>query len=90
MSSSSSSMSALLPATEPLPAMGAAGFSLLSFNVLIPNSVDGWWTYKYYKAGAISEECTKWPARVGLMRERLLGSGADVICLQETSPEGFD
>lgn len=36
---------ALLPATSSLSAIAHAqgGFSLLSYNVLRPNSIDGWW-----------------------------------------------
>ena len=58
-----------LAADAPLPSMGAQGVSVLSWNVLLPNSVDGWWIYKYYGADANAAGAPAWPARAALLRE---------------------
>jgi len=76
----------LVPARTPLPSLGPAGFTIMSFNVLIPNSVDGWWTYKYYGPGE-TDSC--WAARCPLLQQRILGCSADIVMLQECSPESF-
>lgn len=39
----------VVPAPSPLPDLGSGGFSISTFNVLLPNSIDGWWIYKYYQ-----------------------------------------
>jgi endonuclease/exonuclease/phosphatase family metal-dependent hydrolase len=60
---------------------------VLTYNVLLPNSKDGWWIYKYYREpGKYSE----WPARQALLQKQILGTGADVVCLQEVSDLSFD
>ena len=55
---------------------------------MLPNSVDGWWLYKYYGPG-VPDAATAWEARQALMKERLLAADPDVICLQETSDKSF-
>ena len=83
-------MRALLPASAPLPLLDSgAGFSILTYNVLMPNSVDGWWIYKYYGPDTPAE-ATTWDHRQQLLRERVVGSGADIVCLQECSPQSFE
>ena len=80
----------LLPAAGALPSLEVStGFSIMTYNVLIPNSVDGWWCYKYYGPN-VPAEATGWPHRQSLLRERIVGSGADIVALQETSPESFE
>ena len=79
----------LLPAASPLPALGARGFSLLSLNVLLPNSVDGWWIYKMYGPG-VPDAATTWKARQSLLKDLLLRADADIVALQETSAESFE
>ena len=76
-----------------LPQLGPSGLTLLTWNVLIPNSNDGWWIYKMYEpagsagsaGGPAADVHTTWAHRQGLMRERLLEAAPDIICLQETS-----
>jgi hypothetical protein len=73
-----------------LPQLGPSGLTLLTWNVLIPNSNDGWWIYKMYEptgsaGGPAADVHTTWAHRQGLMRDRLLEAAPDIICLQETS-----
>ena len=79
----------LLPADTALPALGQAGFSLLSLNVMLPNSFDGWWLYKMYPP-SVMEEAHPWRARRALLKEQLLTADADVVCLQETCAASFE
>ena len=79
----------LQPAYTPLPSSTAAGsVSVLSFNVLIPNSSDGWWVYKYYGNDTPIVHTT-WAARQALLSERLRCANADIVMLQETVGESF-
>ena len=78
----------LLSPSAALPCLGTKGLTILTWNVLLPNSKDGWWLYKYYGPG-VPAEATTWEARQALMKERLLSADADVICLQETSSLSF-
>ena len=77
------------PATLPnLP----NSLSVLSYNVLLPNSVDAWWTYKMY-APPLSEanrHVAAWSHRRDLLKNRIGLVNADVVCLQEVSPESFE
>ena len=82
--------SMLIPASSPLPRLDpSAGFTILTYNVLIPNSNDGWWCYKYYGPG-VPVEKTTWAHRQSLLRDRIVGSGADIVALQETSADSFE
>mmetsp|Transcript_94967 Transcript_94967/g.245294 ORF Transcript_94967/g.245294 Transcript_94967/m.245294 type:complete len:541 (+) Transcript_94967:102-1724(+) len=63
-------------------------FTCLSYNVLLPNSQDGWWIYKYYRE-LDSEAMAAWPARQALLREQLLAAAPDFICLQEVCELSF-
>ena len=74
-------MVALLPASTPLP-RPPNGFSLVSLNVLLPNSIDGWWLYKYYPPG-VPDAAMAWPARAALLESLLLRADPDIVCLQE-------
>jgi mRNA deadenylase 3'-5' endonuclease subunit Ccr4 len=65
--------------------------SVLSYNVLLPNSVDGWWTYKMYMP-PLPEELqyqSSWEYRQDLLKDRIQLVNADVVCLQEVSPKSF-
>eukprot|EP00750_Incisomonas_marina_P012226 INCI16666.1.p1 GENE.INCI16666.1~~INCI16666.1.p1 ORF type:complete len:689 (-),score=155.48 INCI16666.1:45-2111(-) len=64
-------------------------FTVMSYNVLIPNSKDGWWIYKMYRCDTPHED-TEWPARQKLLQKQLLDSGADIICLQEMAGWSID
>ena len=83
----------ILDADAPLGAAlpsPAAGFTVLSYNVLLPNSAEhGWWVSKYYEP-SVPPEQRAWPHRQALLRQGLLGAAADILCLQETTPECFD
>lgn len=70
-------------------AAGTTGLSVLCYNVLLPNSVDGWWVYKYYDYDAPAS-VSAWPHRQQLLRDHILHADADVVCLQEVAPESFE
>ena len=73
-----------------LPELEGAGFTLSSYNVLLPNSSDGWWIYKYYQRH-VEQEQRLWQHRSQLTKNNLIGSGggADIVCVQETSADSF-
>jgi len=59
----------------------------MSYNVLLPNSQDGWWIYKYYREQGSH---TPWPARQALMKSQFQQALTDIICLQEVSDLSFE
>jgi len=69
-----------------------ACLSVLSYNVLLPNSQDGWWNYKMYlpPLAPPDEDIFTWEYRKSLLRERIGLIDADVVCLQEVSPLSFE
>lgn len=87
-------------------ALPAHVLSVLTYNVLLPNSIDGWWTYKMYNDpkhlqlmephdenandGPSPFSVSSWDYRRNLLKERIGSIGADVVCLQEVSPESFE
>jgi mRNA deadenylase 3'-5' endonuclease subunit Ccr4 len=81
----------MVPAAAPLHAAAEqlGGFSLISYNVLLPNSLGGWWVFKYYDA-AIPDDARTWTHRQGLLSATLLGAMADIVCIQEASGETFE
>ena len=64
-------------------------FSILSWNILLPNSRDNWWCHKQYASNVDMSKRT-WPHRRGLIRERIAAAEADVVCIQEADGETFD
>ncbi|KAL7534215.1 hypothetical protein ACHAXR_009884 [Thalassiosira sp. AJA248-18] len=74
-----------------LPRIPAA-LSVLSYNVLLPNSQDGWWTYKMFlpPLGPEEDHISSWDYRKSLLRERIGLIDADVVCVQEVSPLSFE
>ena len=66
--------------------------SVLSYNVLLPNSADGWWTYKMYMPPLPDElqYASSWDYRRDLLKKRIQLIDADVVCLQEVSPKSFE
>lgn len=76
------------PATLPSP---TDSLSVLSYNVLLPNSVDAWWTYKMYSPplSEANRNIAAWSHRRDLLKDRIGLVNADVVCLQEVSPESF-
>jgi mRNA deadenylase 3'-5' endonuclease subunit Ccr4 len=82
---------ASLPQTVTLAPPPQEHLSVLSYNVLLPNSVDGWWTYKMYMP-PLPEELqyqSSWDYRRDLLKNRIQLVNADVVCLQEVSPKSF-
>jgi mRNA deadenylase 3'-5' endonuclease subunit Ccr4 len=66
--------------------------SVLSYNVLLPNSEDGWWTYKMYMPPFPEElkYASSWDFRRDLLKDRIQLIDADVVCLQEVAPKSFE
>mmetsp|Transcript_17213 Transcript_17213/g.25630 ORF Transcript_17213/g.25630 Transcript_17213/m.25630 type:complete len:450 (-) Transcript_17213:28-1377(-) len=69
-----------------------ACLSVLSYNVLLPNSQDGWWNYKMYlpPLSPPDEDISTWEYRKSLLIERIGLIDADVVCIQEVSPLSFE
>jgi endonuclease/exonuclease/phosphatase family metal-dependent hydrolase len=63
--------------------------SVMTYNVLLPNSMDGWWTYKMYSPN-VDPEVSSWQYRRNLLKGRIAEINADVVCLQEISPASFE
>lgn len=74
-------------ADEPLPKSDDHTFTCMSYNVLLPNSKDGWWIYKYYRSAG---EQSEWPARQMLLKRQIQEVAADIVCLQEVSDLSFE
>jgi len=66
--------------------------SVISYNVLLPNSVDGWWNYKMYNPPLPPDQAfaSTWEHRKSLLKERIQAVDADIVCLQEVSPVSFE
>ena len=64
--------------------------SILSWNILLPNSKDGWWCYKTYSPRHnMDPASTEWPARRSLIRSVIERMDADIVCLQELCGDSF-
>jgi mRNA deadenylase 3'-5' endonuclease subunit Ccr4 len=86
-----SSMIKLLHNRSPAPRLSSSSLSIISFNILLPNSADGWWCYKMYSPrNNVDPSQTEWPARRALIRQTIVDADCDVVCLQETSGESFN
>ena len=80
----------ILPANSP-SFSHQSDITLLSYNCLLPNSIDGWWIYKYYDTNRVPTKHTEWPHRKALLKGQLWGEEKmDVVCLQETCAESFE
>ena len=88
----------ILPARQPLPSFIISArseknkeecFSLLSWNILLPNSQDNWWCHKQYSSSVAMDKRT-WKHRQSLIKERLLHSAADIVCIQEADGDTFE
>ena len=67
------------------------GISVLSYNILLPNSMDGWWVYKMYShRHGISIEQTEWECRRSLLARDIGAADCDIVCLQEVCADSFD
>ena len=65
------------PAPLPVAPSVPETLSVLSYNVLLPNSVDGWWNYKMYlpPLGPDRQYMAEWEYRKELLRERIATVG---------------
>ena len=89
----------ILPAKRPLnncaladeksSSAGDKEFSILSWNILLPNSQDNWWNHKMY-ASWVPMAKREWTHRHSLIQERILLSEADIVCIQEANGETFE
>ena len=82
----------VFPAREPLPSFISNHdecFSLLSWNILLPNSQDNWWCHKQFSSN-VDMEKRQWPHRHKLIKERILQSAADIVCIQEADGDTFE
>jgi len=54
-------------------AAASTTISVLSWNVLLPNSIDGWWTYKMYLPPLVGDrkDVATWEHRRKLLRDRI-------------------
>jgi mRNA deadenylase 3'-5' endonuclease subunit Ccr4 len=91
VSSALSSSHLIYPATLPNT---HDQLSVLSYNVLLPNSLDGWWNYKMYQpSSSLSDEVisniSSWDYRSDLIRNKIQTLDPDVVCMQEVSPLSF-
>lgn len=66
--------------------------SVLSYNVLLPNSSDGWWNYKMYDPTQSYDidSISTWDYRRDLIKKRIELINPDVVCMQEVSPISFE
>ncbi|KAJ1394192.1 hypothetical protein B484DRAFT_340416, partial [Ochromonadaceae sp. CCMP2298] len=81
----------VLQANSPAPVLQDSCVSILSHNVLLPNSIDGWWCYKMYSSRhRISLQDTLWEARSKLLQAEIGIAKCDVVCIQEVCAESFD
>ena len=71
-----------------LEAPKARGLTCMSYNVLLPNSKDGWWIYKYYREPHGPH--TTWVERQSLLKKQIARIQPDVLCLQEVSELSFE
>lgn len=75
---------------DELPALPPGeGFTLSSFNILLPNSWDGWWVYKYYDP-SVAEAHRAWPHREKLLTNYIEALRPDIFCAQEACAETFE
>ena len=75
------------PATLPQPSIikppsCVEQLSVLSYNILLPNSEDGWWTYKMYSPPLPKElqYQSSWEYRQDLLKKWIQLIDADVVC----------
>ena len=70
--------------------------ALMSYNVLMPNSVDGWWIYKMYcrdkcnvSHGTTPSANASWSRRQELLKKQIAEVNPDILALQEVSEMSF-
>lgn len=83
---------AIFPARLPLssffPSSSSPSFSILSWNILLPNSRDNWWCHKQY-ASHVEMSKRTWSHRRQLIQTRLSETKADIVCIQEADGSTF-
>ena len=86
---------AIFPARLPLstylpssPSSSSPSFTLLSWNILLPNSRDNWWCHKQY-ASHVEMSKRSWSHRRTLIQSRLSETKADIVCIQEADGSTF-
>lgn len=63
---------------------------VMSYNILLPNSQDGWWNYKMYDPRIEGvQQASQWAARKNLLKDQIEAANPDILCLQEVSPLSF-
>ena len=92
MASSSSSRVKILPRSSGAGANIRNSISIFSHNVLLPNSVDGWWVYKMYSARhkLPSSSACSWKSRSQVLAQQIAKANADIVCMQEVCSVSFD
>jgi hypothetical protein len=83
------------PTCFPAPSLDTTSqlhLSVLSYNILLPNSVDGWWNYKMYSPPLSEDQMhwSTWDYRRDLIKQRIETVNADVVCFQEVAPVSFE
>ena len=69
--------------------VSSASLRVATWNVLLPNSVDGWWTFKNYCPATPSSAWT-WESRQNLMSEKIREANPDVLALQEAGEKSYE
>jgi hypothetical protein len=61
------------PVSLPQPSPTSAHLSIVTYNVLLPNSADGWWNYKMYSPPLDQEQMhvSTWEYRKQLLKDKL-------------------
>ena len=62
--------------------------SLMSYNILLPNSEQGWWVYKYYHPNTPREERT-WESRKKLFKKQI-SLEIDLFTFQECAFKTYE
>ena len=63
--------------------------SVVSYNILLPNNIDGWWIPKCYPPQTPMEHRT-WSHRKKKLIDYLQNTSADIICLQEVAQSSWE
>jgi mRNA deadenylase 3'-5' endonuclease subunit Ccr4 len=67
---------------------GSEEILVCSYNVLLPNH-SSWWVFKYYEAKDRAKY-SSWEYRKQLLKAQFADINADLLAVQETSPETFE
>ncbi|GMI17051.1 hypothetical protein TrLO_g9626 [Triparma laevis f. longispina] len=67
---------------------GTKSIKIMSWNILLPNSDDGWWTFKNY-CPETPQSCREWPYRQAKIQEVCETEAASIICFQEAGERSY-